>query len=106
MGRGGGGRRVFWRRIDETRSKQLGGSEEKLSARAEVLTAIIWASGTAAFIVRAGESILRKKKPHRDGASRFSNAIALGWARVPERFLLKTVVDPALNWLSSSPCSD
>ena len=40
--------------------------------------------GTAAFIVRAGESILRKKAAQgwgdfeRDAASRFSNAIALG----------------------------
>jgi hypothetical protein len=39
--------------------------------------------GTAAFIVRAGESILRKKAAQgwgdfeRDAASRFSNAIAL-----------------------------
>ena len=41
--------------------------------------------GTAAFIVRAGESILRKKAAQgwgdfeRDAASRFSNAIALHW---------------------------
>ena len=54
--------------------------------------------GTAAFIVRAGESMIRKKAEQewgdfeRDAASRFSNAIALRNGPWQKRFFRAPVI--------------
>ena len=83
MGRGGGVRRVFWRRIDETRNRKQGAAKRNCVRGLEIGRRSFGPRGTAAFIVRAGESMIRKKAEQewgdfeRDAASRFSNAIAL-----------------------------